>query len=180
MCPSFCNASEESGFCRSASRLVLLCGLWFVCNATVWAEDFEFFEKKIRPVLADHCYPCHSLAAEKLKSGLLLDSKAGTIKGGDSGKPAIVPGKAEVSLLIEAIRYTNQDLQMPPPKFRKLSDQQIGDFVAWINMGAPDPRVTEDVKTSPLSEKYQAAKKHWAFQPVGNPTVPEIENATRK
>src|SRR4051794_13901608 len=92
------------------------------------SEKLEFFERKIRPVLAEHCYKCHSADAEKLKSDLLLDSKEGILKGGESGKPAIVPGNAEASRLIEAIRYKNEDLQMPPPKSGgKLNDQQIAD-----------------------------------------------------
>src|SRR2546428_170835 len=105
------------------------------------AEEIEFFEKKIRPVLAEICYKCHSASSEKLKGELLLDSKEGMLKGGESGKPAIVPGDADKSRLIEAIRYRNEDLQMPPKKAGgKLSDEQIGDFVTWVNMGAPDPR----------------------------------------
>src|SRR5437016_13948906 len=93
-------------------------------------EDFEFFEKKIRPLLAERCYKCHSLEAEKLKSGLLLDTKDGMLKGGESGKPAIVPGNAEASRLIEAIRYKNEDLQMPPPKSGRLNDEQIDDLTS--------------------------------------------------
>src|SRR5213594_3901937 len=105
------------------------------------SEDYEFFEKKIRPVLVEHCYKCHSASAEKLKGELLLESKEGMLKGGESGKSAIVPGDAERSRLIEAIRYANEDLQMPPKKAGgKLSDEQIVDFVMWVNMGAPDPR----------------------------------------
>src|SRR5215213_10003492 len=90
----------------------------FVANSTQQKSDagnLEFFETKIRPVLAEHCYKCHSAEAEKLKSGLLLDNQQGMLTGGESGKPAIVPGNAEASRLIEAIRYKNEDLQMPPP-----------------------------------------------------------------
>src|SRR5688572_12192867 len=94
------------------------------------AEKLEFFETKIRPILAEHCYKCHSAEAEKLKSDLFLDSKEGILRGGESGKPAIVLGNAEASRLIEAIRYKNEDLQMPPQKSGgKLSEQQIADFV---------------------------------------------------
>src|SRR5436309_12698998 len=101
----------------------------------------EFFEKKIRPVLAEHCYKCHSASAEKLKGELLLDTREGMLRGGESGKPAVVPADAERSRLVEAIRYLNEDLQMPPKKSGgKLSGEQIADFVSWVNMGAPDPR----------------------------------------
>src|SRR3989441_12207390 len=101
----------------------------------------DFFEKKVRPVLAEHCYKCHSASAEKVKGELLLDTREGMLKGGESGKPAIVTGDAERSRLIEAIRYANDDLQMPPKKAGgKLSDEEITDFIAWINLGAPDPR----------------------------------------
>src|ERR1035441_477022 len=98
----------------------------------------DFFENKIRPVLADHCYKCHSTFAEKIKGGLLLDSREALLKGGDDGK-AIVPGDPEASLLIKAIRYTDPDLQMP--KDKKLEDGQIADLTAWVKMGAPDPRI---------------------------------------
>src|SRR5882762_8240974 len=112
-----------------------------VSAAEFKSEDYEFFEKKIRPVLVEHCYKCHSALSEKLKGELFLDTKEGMLKGGESGKPAVVPGDAGKSRLIEAIRYGNEDLQMPPKKAGgKLSDEQISDFVLWVNMGAPDPR----------------------------------------
>src|SRR5438045_7014888 len=79
-------------------------------------EQIDFFEKRIRPVLVEHCYKCHSAAAEKVKGDLLLDTKEGMAKGGESGKPVVVPGDPDRSRLIEAIRYLNDDLQMPPKK----------------------------------------------------------------
>src|SRR5206468_3378802 len=115
----------------------------------VLGDDLEFFEKKIRPVLAERCYKCHSREAEKLKGELLLDSKEGMLKGGESGKPAIVPGNAEASRLIEAIRYGNEELQMPPPKSGRLTAEQVADFVAWVNLGAPDPRTKAATKAAP-------------------------------
>src|SRR4051794_17539733 len=99
----------------------------------------QFFESRIRPLLADNCYKCHSQLSEKVKGGLLLDTREGTLKGGETGA-AIVPGDPEKSLLIKAVRYTDPDLQMPP-KNKKLSEAQIADLVAWVKMGAPDPRV---------------------------------------
>src|SRR5689334_7444656 len=88
-----------------------------------------FFEKKIRPLLGENCYKCHSAQSEKLKGGLLLDSREGALKGGESG-PAIVPGEPEKSLLIKAVRYTDKDLQMPP-RDEKLFERQITDRTAW-------------------------------------------------
>ena len=76
-------------------------------------RQLEFFEKKIRPVLTERCYKCHSAKSEKQKGGLALDTRAGIRNGGDSG-PAVVPGKPGESLLVEALRYQNKDFQMPP------------------------------------------------------------------
>ncbi len=100
--------------------------------------QFDFFENRIRPIFANHCYKCHSQQAEKIKGGLLLDTREGLLQGGDTGR-VIVAGDPEKSLLIEAVRYTNPDLQMPP-KGQKLSEAQVADLVAWVKMGAPDPR----------------------------------------
>jgi mono/diheme cytochrome c family protein len=130
------------------------------------ADDLEFFEKKIRPVFVAHCYPCHSSDAKKLRGGLKLDSRSDLLKGGENG-PVVVPGNAQNSRLIEAVRYRNADLKMPPPKQGKLTDEQIADLVAWVNMGAPCP-------DTPTTKQPAAAKKHWAFQPVGNPSVPQV------
>src|SRR5215471_7197231 len=94
----------------------------------------RLFEEKIAPVLKAECYRCHSEDAEKLRGGLRLDSRAGMLKGGDTG-PAVVPGKSDDSLLIQAIRHQG-DLAMPPKK-PKLSDATIADFVRWIDLGAP-------------------------------------------
>src|ERR1051325_6172240 len=140
----------------------------------VLAEDFEFFEKRIRPVLVERCYKCHSKEAEKLKSELFLDSKEGMLKGGESGIPAIIPGNAEKSRLIEAIRYGNADLQMPPPKSGRLTSEQVADFVSWVNAGAPDPRTNIATQVASLADKYEKARGHWAFQPIKTPPVPNI------
>src|SRR5207248_579851 len=97
------------------------------------AEGLEFFEKKVRPLFAEHCYSCHSEKAEKLKGGLRLDSPEALLKGGTSGQ-VIVPGEPEASLLVKAVRYTDPDLQMPP-KNKKLSQEQIGTVETWVKMG---------------------------------------------
>jgi len=136
-------------------------------------EEIEFFERKIRPLLAEHCYKCHSASAEKVKGSLLLDTREGLLKGGESGKPAIVPRDAERSLLIEAIRYRNEELQMPPPKEGRLRDEQVGDLVAWVNMGAPDPRIGKSEIRNPRLETL----RHWAFQAPKDHPLPGVMNA---
>src|SRR5437667_3071299 len=138
------------------------------------SEDYDFFEKKIRPVLVERCYKCHSASAEKVKGELLLDSREGMLKGGESGKPAVVAGDVDKSRLIEAIRYTNDDLQMPPKKAGgKLSGNEIADFISWINLGAPDPRTGKAESRKPKAE----TKKFWSFQPPQEPAVPKVKNA---
>src|SRR5262245_48897104 len=124
-------------------------------GADLTPAQTQFFESKIRPLLADNCYKCHSQSAEKVKAGLLLDTREGVLKGGESG-PAIVPGDPEKSLLIKAVRYADPDLQMPP-KGKKLSDQQIADLTSWVKMGAPDPRVA----TTAQQVWKDPAYKHW-------------------
>jgi hypothetical protein len=137
----------------------------------------EFFEKKIRPVLVEQCFECHSAGAKKLKGAFRLDSAAGMRKGGESGKPAVVPGDVENSLLIRAIRYSDADLQMPPKK--ALSASVVKDFEQWVRMGAPDPRV--DADSAKIGAKPQAAdavKTHWAFLPVRDPPVPVVNDSS--
>ena len=118
----------------------------------------EFFEKKIRPILVGKCYQCHSAAATSLKGGLLLDTREGLLKGGESGA-AIVPGDSQASLLMESLRF--EGLEMPPTG--KLTDEQIADFAAWIDMGAPDPRTKSAVAKKGLN--VAQARQFWAFQP---------------
>ena len=167
------NASSS----RSALR-VLAAGctsLIFVFQLTA-AEptpaQLQFFETRIRPVLANNCYKCHSQQAEKFKGGLLLDTREGVLKGGENG-PAIVPGNPERSRLILAVRYTDADLQMPPND-RKLPDAQIADLTTWVRMGAPDPRVGGPA----LAQRKPADdKKHWAWQPLVKPPIPEVKDS---
>ncbi len=153
-------------------RVALIVGIVICAGVSVRgaqkAEDLEFFEKSIRPVLVERCYSCHSADAEKLKGDLKLDSRADLLKGGTDG-PVVVPGNAETSRLIEAIRYHNADFQMPPAKQGKLPDEQIADFVRWVNSGAPFPE-----SPGVTNSKAASAKPHWAFQPVGNPPVPSV------
>jgi hypothetical protein len=131
----------------------------------------ELFEKKVQPILTENCYKCHSHDADKIKGGLLLDSREAVLKGGDTG-PALVPGKPEESLLIKAIRYTDPDLQMPP-KGKKLPDEQIATLTEWVKLGAPRPA------TERLNRRRSTAedKGWWAFQPLSKPTVPKVKNS---
>lgn len=134
------------------------------------AENFrpgslEFFEKKIRPVLAEHCYKCHSSDSKKLKASLYLDTRAGFLKGGDTG-PAIVPGDPEKSLLIEVIRYTDTDMEMPPKS--KLPDAVIADFETWVKTGAAWP-AEEASATKSNASTFDLAKRkseHWSWKPL--------------
>ena len=121
----------------------------------------EFFEKRIRPVLIEHCYQCHSSDAEELEGELRLDSRDGLRRGGESGQ-AVVPGIIETSLLISAIRY--EDFEMPPDG--KLPEHTIADFVQWIEMGAPDPRDEEQALTEKGGIDAKAGRDFWAFQPL--------------
>ncbi|MEQ8787202.1 MAG: DUF1553 domain-containing protein [Pirellulaceae bacterium] len=131
----------------------------------------DFFEKKIRPVLVQRCYECHSAKADMAEGKLLLDSRAAMHQGGETG-PAIVPGEPNNSLLLAALRY--EDLEMPPDG--KLADAVIADFERWIKMGAPDPRAaTQAMDDAP---KYVAAKPEdvWSLAPVADARPPEVKD----
>jgi len=153
---------------------VLPAPLWAVATVELTKEQTDFFEGKIRSILADNCYKCHSVERGKSKGDLVLDTKPGWEKGGEGG-PAIVPGNAGKSLLYTAITYKDKDLQMPPTSSGgKLSDQQIADIARWIKMGAPDPRT--EARKSKLSGLTDSARKHWAYQPVSKPATPVNKN----
>ncbi len=132
----------------------------------------EFFEKKIRPVLVERCYECHSQESKELKGGLLLDTREGVLHGGDSGA-AVTPGDLEKSLLISAIRY--EDFEMPPDG--RLPDEVIRDFEAWIRQGAPDPREGPSSADS-RSIDFAQGRQFWAFQPPQRHAAPAIHNAS--
>src|SRR5688572_9595744 len=151
----------------------LACGLLFAASAFAGSPEsagVEFFEKHVRPVFVEHCHQCHSAEAEKVKGGLLVDSREALLKGGDSG-PALVPGDPEKSLLIKAIRYTDENLQMPP-KGKKLTDDQIKHLEEWVKIGAPDPRGAK----AKIADTPRASD-HWAFKPIKMPSLPAVKNA---
>ena len=135
-----------------------------VLNAAPFSpEQLDFFEKKIRPVLAEHCYKCHAADSKKVKASLYLDTRAGHLTGGDSG-PTLVPGDPEKSLLIEVIRYTNPDMEMPPKS--KLPDEVIADFETWVKDGAAWPE--EDAPAAQgRAVGFDLEKRredHWCWQ----------------
>jgi hypothetical protein len=131
----------------------------------------QFFETKIRPVLARHCYQCHSAQAKKPKAGLRLDSRAGVLRGGASG-PAIVPGKADDSPLIQALRQDG--LAMPPRG--PLPAAVVADFERWVSMGAPDPRDRPAAQAGKMD--LAAGRKHWAFQRPQRHGAPPVRDTS--
>src|SRR6266852_5086303 len=167
---------------RSGIRLGSLsfgCALLGLAAAATGAgagpEGVAFFEKRIRPVLVERCFKCHSAQSEKLKGNLRLDSRDGMLKGGDT-RPAIVPGNVETSLLIEAVRYGNPDLQMPPKG--KLTDEQISDLATWVSMGAPWPA---NSAASPATRKDEFILEkrrlaHWAWKPIQVQPPPPVKD----
>ena len=135
-------------------------------------DGLTFFENKIRPVLVEHCYGCHSAEAKKVKGALKLDTKEDFLKGGTDGV-VIVAGEPEKSSLIAAVRYGDKDLQMPPNKDggKKLPDAAIADLTQWVKMGAPYP----DTPAAVLAKKK--APRLWSLDPVKNPAAPSVKDA---
>src|SRR5688572_3130083 len=142
---------------------IVLAVLHFATARAEQTPPERFFEQTIEPLLAEHCYKCHSHSADKIKGGLVLDSAEALLAGGDSG-PAIVPGHPEKSLLIEAVRYANDDLQMPP-KGKKLTDAQIAALTEWVKLGAPIPKKASSANLRPRGMITEDDRKWWAFQP---------------
>lgn len=130
-------------------------------------EQIRFFETSVRPVLVEHCQKCHG--AEKQWGNLRLDSSKSLLQGGDTGA-AIVPGDPEQSLLIRAVRQTDEDLKMPPKE--KLSDKQIADLVQWVKIGAPYPASTDTPKVR------NRDPKHWSFQSPTDPAPPAVNQTS--
>jgi len=137
-------------------------------------EQLAFFEQRIRPVLSDHCYECHSAQSKKIKGGLMLDSRAGMQKGGDTGA-AVTPGDPEASLLVQAVRHADPDLAMPPKK--KLPDSAISDLETWVRMGAPDPRNDDTLATMQAKSAIDWAKARdwWSLRPVTAAPPPPVQ-----
>ena len=154
-----------------AARLLLVVVLiaQSATQARADSASVDFFERKIRPVLVEHCYSCHSQQAKKSRGGLRVDSRAALLAGGDRG-PALVPGQPDKSRLIEAILYNNVDLQMPPRG--KLSEAVIADLTAWVKQGAPWPEEkAAGTMTREGFDLQQRKQSHWAWRPI-RPTAP--------
>ena len=132
-------------------------------------EDVTFFENRIRPVLVKHCYECHTKDSDEVGGKLLLDTRDGLLKGGETGA-ALVSGKPGESLLIQALRW--QDIQMPPEE--PLPENIVNDFVKWIEKGAPDPRTANP---APKNENNPNEHELWSLNPVTNPDVPDVQNS---
>jgi cytochrome c553 len=132
----------------------------------------DFFEKRVRPVLVDNCYNCHS-ANTNARGGLRVDDRNGLIAGGDRG-PAVVPGHPEKSLLLKAVQQ-KADVKMPPKK--KLSDEQIADLAKWIKDGAAWPKPKVPSSLGQYEERYaKLRKEHWAWQPLRIADVPSVQD----
>jgi len=128
-------------------------------------EDVSFFEQKVRPLLVEHCHSCHSMDAKKAKGGLYLDSKESILKGGDTGT-AVVPGKPDQSLIIQAILYRKNETLLMPPK-GKLSERDIATLTEWVKRGAFYPTSNKQAEKK-QGINIEQGKKFWSFQPLSN------------
>ncbi len=134
-------------------------------------DELDFFERRIRPILVERCYECHSAKSKSLKGGLRLDHRAGLLAGGDTG-PAVVPGKTDESPLVTAIRYDDADLQMPPNG--KLAEREIRLLVEWVERGAPMPAANEPVTGVKPEIDWAAARDFWSFQASRQQALPPV------
>jgi len=140
-------------------------------DAALRAEKIQFFEAHVRPVLVNHCTECHG--GELQENGLRLDSRAAIIKGGTRGA-ALLPGDAEQSLLLHAVRHADEELAMPPEE-EPLSEEAQLALARWINDGAHWPEEdTAALASTPMERIDQLREEHWAFRPIGNPTPPAV------
>ncbi|MBT3842394.1 MAG: DUF1549 domain-containing protein, partial [Verrucomicrobia bacterium] len=143
------------------------------------AEDgLDFFEKKIRPVLVENCYKCHSAEAEKkgkLEGKLRLDLREAVRGRGESGLVAVVPGKPDKSNLYRAVTYLDSELVMPPKS--RLAKSVVADFKQWIEMGAPDPRRGTLAKVESNEIDFEQARKFWSFRKPSEPALPNVNES---
>ena len=166
-------------------KLITAILLWVLCwypgrvgytqssAAPIDPAEIEFFEREIRPILIEHCQSCHG--AKKQEMSLRLDSALGLLLGGDNG-PVIVVGEPNESLLIEAIRYSG-DTKMPPNG--KLPASAIASLERWVKQGAVWPKEDAPPATVASGITAEAAKNHWAFQPIRSPAVPRVQAPER-
>ncbi len=140
-------------------------------------EQIAFFESKVRPVLVNHCYECHSAKSVEIKGGLLLDSRAGVARGGDHG-PALVPGDPDASLIIQSIHRVLPDYAMPPEA--ALAPEDVAALTEWIAMGAPDPRTDDTVAAAAAKHEidWDQARQWWSLRPLAQPPVPAVRDSS--
>jgi len=169
--------------CLAALAISLTVGIRFHGAATLQAaepsqeptaEQLEFFESKVRPILVERCYECHSAKLEEPKGGLKVDSLPALLAGGETG-PAVVPGNLKESLLIDAINYG--DLYQMPPK-SKMPEAEIATLTKWVEQGAPWPKEADPAAVPSASSKafdlQQRKAEHWCWQPIQNPPLPTV------
>ena len=175
-CQVFLSSFALQGF--SLALLFACCQWWLADNCT--ADDpVDFFERKIRPVLIEHCYQCHSSYSKEIKGGLQLDLKTGWQLGGDSGEPAIVPGKPDDSLLIKSVRHEDGASAMPP-RPDKLPATIIADLTNWVKTGAIDPREGEVTTKDNVAEweaTFHERLDWWSLKPIARYAAPEVQTA---
>ncbi len=139
------------------------------------AEQLDFFEKKVRPLLVENCFECHSAGAKKVKGGLYLDSREAVLRGGEAGA-VVVTGSPEKSLLIKAVEYGDPELQMPPKT--KLTSAQVDVLKQWVKLGLPWPQEAAP-KAAGKVEVFDLEKRrgeHWAWQPIKKPVLPAVKD----
>ena len=138
-------------------------------------QETQFFESRIRPILASKCYSCHSVESGEAEGGLRLDSREAMLRGGSAG-PAVQPKEPTKSLIIKAIEYHDPNLAMPPKSAGgKLQAGEIKDLTRWVRMGAPDPRKEEEHLIA-KEEINESAKQWWAYQPLLKPSIPSEDS----
>ena len=153
-------------FCMRVLTVIAILGVSITWTADLFADPAaDFFETKIRPILSERCFECHSDATRKNNGGLKLDSKASVQAGGESG-PLVVPGNPDESLLMKAVKRRDDSVSAMPPE-TSLSDAQLRDLDRWIAEGAYFPE-GDSPKTEP--------REHWSFQPVTKPVIPTVKN----
>jgi len=161
---------------RNALALLLACAAPASVATTFTQAQLDYFETRVRPVLAEHCYACHG--AEKQKAGLRVDHRAGLLTGGDNG-PSLVPGNPEASRLLHVIRYDDVTLQMPPRGMLPATDIQaiqrwIADGAAWPEEAIPTAGKQSEADHFDLNARRAA---HWAWQPIQTHTPPPVRDA---
>ncbi|MBL8827874.1 MAG: PSD1 domain-containing protein [Planctomycetaceae bacterium] len=176
--------AADSRFCRWLGLVIVaILGQHTVFDNSASAADetpakseavaIEFFEKNVRPILVKHCYECHS--GSETNGGLSVDTRAGLVKGGDSGT-ALVPGEPDKSRLIEAVRYKNPDLQMPPKN--PLSPTEVAALEQWVKDGAHDPRqAVSPAALHVAGMSIVEGRDFWSFRPLTKPAVPVVKDA---